>query len=789
MMKKLLTFLSLSLAVPCLTEAQMPKWCNPPLLFNWQTQTQTTIASSSTSYNHGSNAAYDKNGNLLFYVDYYNIRDAAGSMIGNLAGNCQEVNIVKVPFTCNDYYIIYSVPSPFAGAWVWYNRMTWNGSGWTVGNNIKLADVGGSEWCNLAVSKQLQDKTRYLFVSGAGYDSGDLGKFRITGTGISFVSMITTNNDCIYKGYEGELYEYAGGYKYVTAKFYSYSPLTYKIGVINMDINGNYVSKQSRTTSNEVYGLEFVDADNVLYGSTTGVALMNLATGVSSPLANSSACKDADIEKAVNGKFYTIGVDGSNKKLVELNLTTMSAEYTTHLYNGNQRAAINSLYERLPDQVDNENHSDQFRADLVIKDEPNDLGIEPTAAGLMTTEGDIWNCNDQLSCFANQNPRSTETDRMHVKIYNFGCAASQPAELHMHWTRARSGEIWPNHWYDPVVFPPNEINGHPGGGELTSFANGTPDPEVIPSIPPGGSFTSTRDWAVPDRNWWPLNAGHSDGTNPMICFLARITSPEDPISNQQTNVVVNDYVKRNNNVATRNSFILPTTGGRPLIIDGTLMIYNPSELNPVIGIQIRGANTSGIDHLRSVDIVMESGLYARWVQNGKKGTGIVDIGNNTVRITDYNLAEIAGIDLQYEEAYNIVPSVTLDVNNQPGSDKRLYSFVVDHYYADRSTGSPSIYHVDYQAAVVPRLAGAGNKVQGAQPLLSPNPTTGVLNITYTGMVEGASITLFDNLGRRVQQQALNGASSTVNIERLPAGLYFYRIENGKERFEGKVVKE
>lgn len=779
MMKKLLTFLSLGLATPYMTEAQMPKWCNPPVLFDWATGTQTTLTSTNS---RGSNGAYDQNGNLLFHVRGYQLVNGGGMSYLN-GGDVTEVNIIKVPFTCRDYFIVYCAGAPMSGSKARYLRMTWNGTGWTDSGETELTQIGGSEWPNMAISKQLNDKGRYVFVSG----NGQLGKFIVSNAGISYVSTVVTAGDAIFKSYEGELYEDANGYKYATGEYYQFAS-QYKIGVINMDVNGNYQSKNSYVISAPINGLEFVSNNQLLYSTVNGVYLLNLTTGVSAAFSNAANCKDADIEKAVDGKYYTIGVDGANKKLVELNIATMTAIYTSHLYNNAQRSPVNSNYERLVDQVDNENYNDQFRADLVIKDEPNDLGIEPTAVGLMTTEGDVWNCNDQLSCFANQNPRSTETDRMHVKIYNFGCATSQPAELHMHWTRARSGEIWPNHWYDPVVFPPNEINGHPAGGEITSFANGVTDPEIIPPIAPGGSYTSTRDWVVPDRDWYPLNGGGNDGTNPMICFLARVTSPEDPISNQQPLVVVNDYVKRNNNVATRNSFILPTTGGRPLIIDGSLMIYNPSEINPAIGIRIRGVNTAGVDHLRHVDIVMEAGLYARWVQNGKKGTGIVDIGDNTVRITDYNLAEIAGINLQYEEGFNIVPAATLEVNNQPGGDMRLYSFVVDHYYADRSTGSPSIYHVDYLAAA-PRLAGAGNQMEGSKPILSPNPTTSVLNISYSNMMEGATITLFDNLGRRVQHQVLHGASSVLSIGQLPAGLYFYRIENGKERFEGKVVKE
>lgn len=798
-MKRLFAFI-VSACCAASAQAQMPKWCNPPVLFDWATHTQTTVTTNSPNPSaYGSNGAYDQNGNLLFYVEYYWVRSASGSQIAMLGGMPMEVNIIKVPSTCKDYYVIYALPSPMSGANVWYTRLTWNGTGWNAGANTSLTNISGSEWCNLAVSKPIGGgKNRYLFVSG----NGSLGKFLIANNNISFVSNVVSNSGGIFKSHEGELFEDGNGYKYITGECYPFSSVK-KIGVINMDANGNYISKQSYTSASEIHGLEFISSNQVLFSNNTSIGILDLTTGAVSNLANPTIGKNSTIEKAADGKYYAIGLDGTNRKLVELNLTTMAAAFTSYLYPNVQTSPDGTGVYKLVDQVDNEDYvATEYKADLVIKDEPLDMGIEPTLQGLYTAEGDVWNCHSSAAgaCTSNQNPRSGQTEYMNVKVYNYGCATSQPAELHMYWTRARSGEIWLDHWYDPSIATTNWVNGHPGGGEITVL-NGNPaqpDPVIVPPIAPGQSMTFSHEWTAPDRAWYPIDPNHDDGSNPMICFLARVYSAEDPMTLETPITVINTNVVRNNNIATRNSYLMsfPRPGGIPspwVIQDGSFMINNPYfETRVIDRIRLTGLTFGrNIGAMQSLQLELDPNLYQRWQAGGAQGTGVVDAGSNHVLITNNKLAELTNLNIQPGEEFSLVPVIEFDANTTLKGQVDIYKFMISHYYPDGTTMSPGIYNVQFDERGLANKSsqGAGQVAKDDELVLSPNPTSDLLQIRYSKLSEGAEITLYDNLGRKVQRNVLNGTNSTISTSRLPAGVYFYQITSGKEVFKGKVVKQ
>lgn len=58
----------------------------------------------------------------------------------------------------------------------------------------------------------------------------------------------------------------------------------------------------------------------------------------------------------------------------------------------------------------------------------------------------------------------------------------------------------------------------------------------------------------------------------------------------------------------------------------------------------------------------------------------------------------------------------------------------------------------------------------------PNPTTNTISVTYKNKIN--SITLFDFQGK--QTQLFNG-DSTINVESIPAGLYYLKIEAKNEK--------
>lgn len=807
-MKKLLLLVLLGFCAPVLAHAQMPKWYNPPVVFDWESYTSTTVGSGPTSVNC-SNAAYDENGDILIFTDWFNTFSATSNLFGMYYGS-YELNIIKVPKTCKDYYVIYSDLKYDGGAKARYARLNWNGTDWVTSGPIELPNALEAGWCNIAVSKQMNNnKDRFLFVSGM----GKLHKYLISHNGISFVNTITDIGDCVFFSNEGELYEDGNGYKYITGEFYNSNP-GYRLGIVNLDINGNYVSKQNFLTDGKIVGIEAVSGNQVLFSKRmtgtidAGIYSLNVATGVITTVVNTTNGGTADIEKALDGKFYTQGVSGSGRKLLEIDPVTLTATMTNYDYNNGQVSPID-IY-KFVDQVDNEDYTaaniSNNQADLMIADNAQDVGIEPLPNALPWAEGSIWNChNTNNNCIGNQNPRSQQTEYMKVRVTNRGCVKSSLASLHIYWTRARSGEVWKDHWFDPSAVPTNTINGYPGGGEITVLpGTSTSTPLIIPQLNPGQSITLTQEWVAPNRAWYSLIPGIDDGVNPMICYLGRIVSANDPMYNEQVNINVDVNVRNNNNIASRNSFLLPVTIGHPVTRDGSFLINNlVSETRNISGIRLTGLNIgSDIKELQSVDLELEPALYTRWVNNGKMGNNIIDLGSNIIRITDYNSALIDNLNILPGEAFTLVPIVTLVPNTKLTVHSDLYKFMINHYYADKESMSMGIYDVQFEDDNVANTNKNNNMVTpeqvndqpvlvrvSDQPVVSPNPTSGILNIRYNNMLEGAAITLFDNLGRKVQSNVLSAKNSSINISLLPAGTYFYQLINGREIFKGKVTKK
>jgi hypothetical protein len=61
----------------------------------------------------------------------------------------------------------------------------------------------------------------------------------------------------------------------------------------------------------------------------------------------------------------------------------------------------------------------------------------------------------------------------------------------------------------------------------------------------------------------------------------------------------------------------------------------------------------------------------------------------------------------------------------------------------------------------------------------PNPFRGTLHLTGA---EGCTLTVFTSTGALVHTQQLTAADETIHLERLPAGLYLFRLEkDGKTK--------
>jgi hypothetical protein len=72
----------------------------------------------------------------------------------------------------------------------------------------------------------------------------------------------------------------------------------------------------------------------------------------------------------------------------------------------------------------------------------------------------------------------------------------------------------------------------------------------------------------------------------------------------------------------------------------------------------------------------------------------------------------------------------------------------------------------------------------------PNPVTDYLNISFSGEVNDAQLSLYDINGKLIMEQPINESESTVNLSDLPEATYFLKLisSNGKESANFKIVK-
>jgi hypothetical protein len=71
----------------------------------------------------------------------------------------------------------------------------------------------------------------------------------------------------------------------------------------------------------------------------------------------------------------------------------------------------------------------------------------------------------------------------------------------------------------------------------------------------------------------------------------------------------------------------------------------------------------------------------------------------------------------------------------------------------------------------------------------PNPTTGIINIPVSADDKNVQVTITDNLGKQVMKtDNLESNHGELNMETLPAGIYFYNVIKNNTSYKGKIVK-
>ena len=276
-------------------------------------------------------------------------------------------------------------------------------------------------------------------------------------------------------------------------------------------------------------------------------------------------------------------------------------------------------------------------SDLYMKDNYNvvqkerDRGQEPDIdLGPMWESKDIWvrKQNDGLTNQTHENPEyhalATNFNYVYVRVRNRGCVPNAVgANLTLNWAKAGTALAWPNHWNGSITSPALM-------GNLIST-------KPIPVIQPGAS-------AIIEFAWQPPNPATfvGLGSNPIFwadephhfCLLARVVSPNDPMTFTET-TDLNANVRNNNNIVWKNLSVVDEVVGS---------IVNPNggvKDDQLMGATILGGDAWGNGGLydfeftdptvfqgnpvtaeAEIKITLDEPLWIKWADGGFQGTNI-----------------------------------------------------------------------------------------------------------------------------------------------------------------------
>ncbi len=499
--------------------------------------------------------------------------------------------------------------------------------------------------------------------------------------------------------------------------------------------------------------------------------------------------------------------------------------------------------------------------DLYLRDNALDRGEEPfwmswwrttpnpTAADI-TQSNDIWNRNKLTTPInrAHENPMNSiatplqNANYNYVTVRNRSCVATPASNLNLYWTIARVWEPWQKDWEyfgrqnvginNYVTFPigsNDPKDRKPLGAEHTIVDKYDLGSAITPiSI---GSFTAgeTKDvympWIVPDPKWyvgqtqWPLQF-HMYGGSPMpvICMLARLNEtwrPNrgnyfEPLPAAATSIV--DYVSQNNNIVTRNTFIVNSTGG--YIVNptagryrgrtGIIAINNPTTRN-YINLSIRNNDTSesrpNFTNNGRILVYLDQLTWYRWLAGGMQGTNIDIEDEQILSVNNGDIATIDNIQLKEDEQGYIALQNEYNEYTPPENDYD-YSYAVGAYEENplQQVGSPSHFYASVLS--VPRLSGENinNQKSTVDDIANtdkikvfPNPAKDYIFVN-TSSNNNIEITLYNIEGKAIKVFTdLNYISKTTDIKldiaEINAGVYLLKVKTEESIHTSKIIIE
>lgn len=480
---------------------------------------------------------------------------------------------------------------------------------------------------------------------------------------------------------------------------------------------------------------------------------------------------------------------------------------------------------------------------------PLDVGVEPSDKwedGILKSP-DLWNNIPNYGINSSHQdpdyvtPPFTQGNLMRFNLRNIGCNTAPPEndhELRLFWTRARTDELWDEHW---KFSKKNEVESAetPGlyvsaGSEITiqnptaaSPYNANSEPLELQNIPPNSDYFSQVGVAGTQVEWFPPNPLDFDATNgsmsnagnrPVICFLAVIndkSNADDPLIWEPTvgnpslpNIPIYPYVKNNNNVVTRNSILIEDDPGQ--LVDrgnddwdygwGTVLVNNNQGTTRDVTLCLDWDDVglpNDFSNYGYIEIGVTNGLWANWVNSGMNEENLTILSPTLFRLDSShgcleNVPVLPGSEEQIGVRFVFEGVAALPTTVES------HEYILSAVYDENYQGSNSVFevrvptsnplHVQYKKD--PNIKKAIDV--GLELIVYPNPAKGIFLMSASLAKESSyTIRITDMHGKQLEQvEGVNTTkyfTHTFDLKGERAGVYYVTLQSGETTITKRMV--
>lgn len=307
---------------------------------------------------------------------------------------------------------------------------------------------------------------------------------------------------------------------------------------------------------------------------------------------------------------------------------------------------------------------------------------------------------------------------------------------------------------------------------------------------------------------------------PIICLLARINekdSTKDPIVWEPTGTIdtMMPYIKNNNNIATRNSWLV--NAPQHIVIGnndgwhngyGTILISNPFDRPIRVNIcldKLPDFSSSGsfLDH-GSISLGTTDGLNAAWSIGGANAIGITQNSATSFNVTNGTHACLNNITLTPGNQEQIGFRFEFNASTLPGKSKDFVyelsqmqldsAYSGDSLYFDTTYSSNVVYMVNVpttppfppEAFVVLDVEDIN---QNSKVKVYPNPSSKEVTVTINGDAENGELLLYSSSGVLIKKYVYSGKARIIEIidlSDLASGIYTIKYKNDNESIIRKI---